>query len=50
VLLISALMLRCSAWRDASRSRLSGPYDLSLTLKHYTAGLVDAEVDDALVT
>ncbi len=49
VLLISALMLAMLGMAVFASVATFWPYDLSLTLKHYTAGLVDAEVGDALV-
>jgi iron(III) transport system permease protein len=48
-LLISALMLAMLGMAVFASFASFWPYDLSLTLKHYTMGLVDAEVFDAIV-
>lgn len=48
-LLISALMLAMLGMAVFASFASFWPYDLSLTLKHYTMGLVDAEVGDAFV-
>ena len=47
--LISALMLLMLGMAVFASVASFWPYDLSLTLKHYTMGLVDAEVGDAFV-
>jgi len=47
--LIAALMLAMIGMALFASFASFWPYDLSLTLKHYTMGLVDAEVGDAFV-
>jgi iron(III) transport system permease protein len=47
--LVSALMLAMLGMAVFASFASFWPYDLSLTLKHYTMGLVDAEVGDAFV-
>jgi iron(III) transport system permease protein len=47
--LIAALMLAMLGMALFASLATFWPYDLSLTLKHYTMGLVDAEVGDAFV-
>jgi iron(III) transport system permease protein len=49
VVLISALMLAMLGMAVFASFATFWPYDLSLTLTHYTMGLVDAEVGDAFV-
>ncbi len=49
VVLVSALMLAMLGMAVFASFASFWPYDLSLTLKHYTMGLVDAEVGDAVV-
>ena len=48
-LLVSALMLLMLGMAVFASVASFWPYDLSLTLKHYTMGLVDAEVGEAFV-
>jgi len=48
-LLISALMLAMLGMAVFASFASFWPYDLSLTLKHYTMGWVDAEIGDAFV-
>ena len=48
-LLISALMLAMIGMAAFASFVSFWPYDLSLSLRHYTMGLVDAEVGDAFV-
>ena len=47
--LVSALMLLMLGMAVFASVASFWPYDLSLTLKHYTMGLVDAEVGEAFV-
>ena len=47
--LVSALMLLMLGMAVFASFAAFWPYDLSLTLRHYTMGLVDAEVGDAFV-
>jgi iron(III) transport system permease protein len=47
--LVSALMLAMLGMAVFASFASFWPYDLSLTLKHYTMGLVDAEVGEAFV-
>jgi iron(III) transport system permease protein len=47
--LICALMLAMLGMAAFASFASFWPYDLSLTLKHYTMGLVDAEVGDAFI-
>ena len=49
VALVSALMLAMLGMAVFASVASFWPYDLSLTLKHYTMGLVDAEVGEAFV-
>ena len=49
VALVSALMLAMLDMAVFASVASFWPYDLSLTLKHYTMGLVDAEVGEAFV-
>lgn len=47
--LVSALMLLMLGMAVFASFAAFWPYDLSITLRHYTMGLVDAEVGDAFV-
>jgi iron(III) transport system permease protein len=49
VVLLGALMLAMLGMAVFASFASFWPYDLSLTLKHYTMGLVDAEVGEAFV-